>query len=91
MTGRLLTARQVADLLGVHVETVLAWVRRGDLPAFRMPGGALRFREADLDAWLQERATRQRGESTTTPRAARLSTVPSIGSTTTEDEEPHAS
>lgn len=88
MTDRLLTARQVAELLGVHVETILAWVRRGDLPGFRMPGGALRFRETDLDAWLQARATR-RGTPRTT-HAARLTTVPSDEPRTTTDEEHHA-
>ena len=57
MTGRLLTARQVADTLGVSTETVLRWTRRGDLPAIRLPGGAIRYREHDLDDWLARRAT----------------------------------
>ncbi|MBA2637970.1 MAG: helix-turn-helix domain-containing protein [Solirubrobacterales bacterium] len=35
MTAPLLTAREVADLLGVSSETVLRWTRRGDLPAIR--------------------------------------------------------
>jgi excisionase family DNA binding protein len=61
VTGRLLTARQVADHLGVHVKTVLAWVGRGELPAIRLPGGAIRVRETDLDDWLDERATPRRG------------------------------
>ena len=55
MPGRLLTARQVADQLGLSTETVLAWVRAGKLPAFRL-GRAIRFRETDLDAWLSSRA-----------------------------------
>ncbi len=55
--GRLLTAREVGDLLGVSAETVLRWTRRGDLPALRLPSGALRYREPELDAWLAERAT----------------------------------
>lgn len=55
MTG-LLTARQVADLLGVSAETVLRWTRRGDLPAIRLPGGAIRYREDALDDWLAARA-----------------------------------
>ena len=42
MSGPLLTARQVAELIGVSSETVLRWTRRGDLPAIRLPGGALR-------------------------------------------------
>jgi excisionase family DNA binding protein len=40
--ARMLTAREVADQLNLSTETVLAWVRRGDLPAFRLPGGAIR-------------------------------------------------
>jgi excisionase family DNA binding protein len=57
MAARLLTARQVADLLGVSAETVLRWTRKGDLPAIRLPGGAIRYRESDLDDWLSLRAT----------------------------------
>jgi excisionase family DNA binding protein len=53
------TARAVADLLGVSAETVLRWSRRGQLPAIRLPGGAIRFRQRDLDGWLEERATAQ--------------------------------
>jgi excisionase family DNA binding protein len=57
VTGRLLTARAVAGLLDVSTETVLRWTRRGELPAIRLPGGAIRYREDELDAWLIERAT----------------------------------
>jgi excisionase family DNA binding protein len=57
VTGRLLTARELADQLGVTAETVLRWTRRGELPAFKLPGGAIRYREDDLDAWLERRAT----------------------------------
>ena len=57
MTGRLLTARQVGDRLGVSAETILRWTRRGDLPGFKLPGGAIRFRSADIDAWLAAHAT----------------------------------
>ena len=70
MTGRLLTARVVADLLGVSSETVLRWVRGGRLPAVRLPGGAIRISEAQLDAWLAERATPVRGVRPTTADAA---------------------
>ena len=57
MSGPLLTARQVAELLGVSTESVLRWTRSGKLPAIRLPGGAIRFRDDELDAWLRERAT----------------------------------
>ena len=55
MTGQLLTAREVAGLLGVSAETVLRWTRRGEVPALRLPGGAIRYREDDLDEWLRSR------------------------------------
>jgi excisionase family DNA binding protein len=55
--SRLLTTREVASLLGISTETVLRWTRRGDLPAIRLPGGAIRFREDELDEWLMARAT----------------------------------
>jgi excisionase family DNA binding protein len=84
MSG-LLTARQVADMLGVSAETVLRWTRRGELPAIRLPGGAIRFREGDLDAWLGDRATPGRGSVSHpagTPPGCRLAV-----SATPEDEE----
>jgi excisionase family DNA binding protein len=60
----LLTTREVAELLGVNPETVLRWTRRGELPAIRLPGGAIRFRTDALDAWLAERATPGPGSAT---------------------------
>lgn len=57
MSGRLLTARIVAEQLGLTSETVLAWVRQGKLPAFRLPSGQIRFSEDQLDHWLAERCT----------------------------------
>lgn len=86
MNGRLLTARVVAEQLAVSSETVLRWVRRGELPAIRLPSGALRFREDEIDGWLTARATPGRGVLTTTPGAAD-GTLPSEVLTTTEDEE----
>lgn len=53
----LLTARQVAEQLGVSSETVLRWTRSGALPGFRLPGGALRYRDVDLENWLEGRGT----------------------------------
>jgi excisionase family DNA binding protein len=62
MTGRLLTAREVADMLGLRcTETVLRWVRDGKLPAIRLPGGAIRFRADVIEGLLDEWATPSRG------------------------------
>jgi excisionase family DNA binding protein len=54
---RLLTAREVAGVLGVSTETVLRWTRAGKLPAIRLPGGAIRYRAEDVDAWLDARCS----------------------------------
>jgi len=59
-----LTARAVADMLDVSTETVLRWTRRGELPAIRLPDGAIRFRQDEIDGWLEERATTERGSAT---------------------------
>jgi excisionase family DNA binding protein len=57
VTDRLLTAREVAEHLGFAPKTILRWRRRGLLPAIELPGGKVRFRPEDVDAWLDERAT----------------------------------
>jgi excisionase family DNA binding protein len=57
----LITAREVAERLRVGRKTILKWTRQGALPGFRLPSGALRYREADLAQWLEERATPGQG------------------------------
>src|SRR5437016_3991535 len=57
----LLTARELAGMFGVSTETVLRWTRRRDLPAIRLPGGAIRFRAEEIEGWLENRATLRRG------------------------------
>ena len=56
-TRRLLTAREVAERLGVSVETVLRWHRRGDLPGVRLSSNVLRFEELELDLYLAGRSS----------------------------------
>ena len=87
MTERLLTARVVAQRLGLCTETVLAWVRDGKLPAFRLPGGAIRIDQEELEFWLQERATCRRRASNATPNTAHNGRLLSAPSTATRDEE----
>jgi excisionase family DNA binding protein len=85
MSGHLLTARVVAEMFDVSPETVLRWTRRGELPAIKMPGGAIRYREEVIDGWLVERATPGRGSVSHpvgTPPGCRLA-----ASATPEDEE----
>jgi excisionase family DNA binding protein len=76
MTARLLTARQVAEQLGVAPDTVLRWTRRGELPAVKLPGGAVRYREDGLDDWLEQRTTGADRFPTTQDGRAALRTPP---------------
>ena len=52
MTGRLLTTRQVAEFLGVSPETVLRRWRRGELAGVRLASNVLRFRESEIERWV---------------------------------------
>jgi excisionase family DNA binding protein len=53
VSERLLTTRQVADYLGVSPETVLRRWRSGELPGYRLASNVLRFRESEIEAWLE--------------------------------------
>jgi excisionase family DNA binding protein len=53
VTERLLTARQLAEALGVSPHTVLDWAQRGEVPSFKLPNGAVRFRPSEVEAWLE--------------------------------------
>jgi excisionase family DNA binding protein len=57
VTGdRLLTAAEIADLLGLSPATILDRFERGDLPGFRLfgrKGGPVRFRESEIAALVE--------------------------------------
>lgn len=46
-----LSPKDVANLLGVHEDTVKRWRKAGRLPAFKTPGGWWRFRRSDIEAF----------------------------------------
>jgi excisionase family DNA binding protein len=52
VTERLLTARELAELLGFSPSTIVDWSERGTIPGFRI-GGRLRFRESEVLAVLE--------------------------------------
>ena len=56
MTERLLTARELAEVLSFSAATIVDWSERGELPGFKV-GGRLRFRESEVLAWLEARRT----------------------------------
>jgi excisionase family DNA binding protein len=86
MANRLLSARELGSILGVSAETILRWNRRGELPGFRLPGGSIRFREGEIEAWLQERATTERG-SATDPAGCRPPATLSVATDPTSEED----
>jgi excisionase family DNA binding protein len=58
MGERLLKTRDVAELLGLEMGTVLDHFEAGDLPGFRLygrKGGPVRFRLSEIEEWLESR------------------------------------
>jgi len=50
-----LNTRQAAEFLGMQPQTLDAWRCRGCGPRFVKLGRAVRYRRADLDAWVESR------------------------------------
>jgi excisionase family DNA binding protein len=51
----LLSPEQVAGELGVHIQTVRGYIRRGKLPAYRLAGErVIRIRRSDLQAFVAQ-------------------------------------
>jgi excisionase family DNA binding protein len=86
---RLLTAAEIADLLGFQPGTVVDWAERGEVPSFKV-GGRLRFRESEVAGWLETRRNGREEElaPTSTTRARVVAYAPP---TSTKKEEHHAS
>ena len=55
---RLLTAPEVAEILGVHVNYVWAEAKRGRIPSITI-GRNRRFRASEVEAWLSTLGSRQ--------------------------------
>jgi excisionase family DNA binding protein len=60
-SGRLLTADDVADVLGVPRTFVYALARRGVLPTVRVGERYVRFRTQALDQWIEQQETNRIG------------------------------
>ncbi|MBP7569191.1 MAG: response regulator [Acidobacteria bacterium] len=72
MTEKFLTTEEVLRYLNVNLRTVYRWLKAGRLPAIRV-GRQWRFRQSDLDAWLEgQRSAHPAGSpQAPAPRAAR--------------------
>lgn len=57
--GRLLTPENLAEITGLSTETLAQWrsQRRG-IPFVKISRNCVRYRQADLDRWLEERIVR---------------------------------
>lgn len=53
----LLTPEEVADTFRVTKTTLFRWVAAGDLEALRLGARVIRFRRADVDAFIEARRT----------------------------------
>jgi excisionase family DNA binding protein len=54
---RLLTAHEVAEIFGVHVNYVWAEAKAGRIPSISI-GRNRRFRREDIERWLEENTRR---------------------------------
>lgn len=59
----LLTETDAAALTGLSVRTLQTWRVRGGGPQFAKLGGAVRYRRADIEAWINARLARTTGEA----------------------------
>ena len=50
----IMTPREAAEYLSIHVRTIYRLVKLGEIPG-RKVGGSWRFRKDTLDAWLSEK------------------------------------
>lgn len=54
---KLLTARQVSELLEVKISTVYDWVYRGVIPHVKL-GRLIRFKKAEVFRWVESHTIR---------------------------------
>ena len=56
---RLLDTAEIAEQLNMSVSTIRKWVHFGFIPHVKL-GRAVRFREKDVEAWIEERTEKGR-------------------------------
>lgn len=59
---KLITARQVSDLLEVKTDTVYEWVHRGLIPYVKL-GRLVRFKKIDIFHWVDVHTVRSKSSS----------------------------
>lgn len=61
MKNQYYTVEQVASLLQVHWQSILNYIRRGDLEAIKI-GRGYRVSQEALDTFLSQRSTKQKSK-----------------------------
>ena len=67
----LLTIEEAARILGVSKFTVYAWIGSGEMPIAKRFGrgkGVFRFRESELQKWIEERGSNGKSKGLETGR-----------------------
>jgi len=54
--NKLLTKDEVAEMLGVKPSTIYQWTHEGFIPHVKIRN-LVRFRQYDIDKWIEDRAT----------------------------------
>jgi excisionase family DNA binding protein len=54
MAKKYMSAKEVAELLGVKVDTIYSYVLRKKIPCIRRRGVRTRFDSADIEKWIEE-------------------------------------
>lgn len=52
--GKVVSPRNAAEHLGLQPITILRWIKKGKIPAYRLPNGRLRILIEDLDRLLKK-------------------------------------
>lgn len=63
MAEKLWTVQDVADFLGLHPKTVYRWAGSGEGPPGIRLGKYVRFKPADVEAWLEAHRQELNGTS----------------------------
>ncbi len=61
MADDIWTIKELAAYLRLKEKTAYALVAKGEIPGFKV-GGSWRFRHADIDKWISEKAKQNEGK-----------------------------
>jgi excisionase family DNA binding protein len=60
---KLLRPEEVAEALGIQLSTIYNWTHKGKIPFLKI-GGCVRFRQSDIEKWLEPKEPKTREPKT---------------------------